>query len=452
MKIQSRILISVVSFQLVLLISFGVIIFHFSKEYVNNNFRKELEYRANIDKRFILENKLIPQDEYEDILKQYSENLNDEIIYNISYPYSNDSIFEKSKKLLPQVFIDELLHNKIAYYSDDSSLRIFGKEYTVTNKKYIVIISAKDTDGASLLKQLYNIIFTGILSISIVLLIVSFFLAKSILNPIKRKIYTAMKISSSNLHERITVENPNDEIGHLAIAFNRMLDRLEESFKLQSSFISNASHEIKNPLTMITGTAEIALLKDRSIDEYKQTLDSILQDSEYLNSLVNQLFLLAKTDANFEKLPKSKFSLIELLETISSQNKKLFNDKVKIIISKKSHTVSLYGNKDLLNSSIQNIIDNAIKFSNGKEVVIETLKVERRIEITITDNGPGVNDDEIMKITTAFYRSEKVRNINGHGIGLALTKKIIELHNGKITFENKKVTTGLKVIIILPIR
>ena len=125
-----------------------------------------------------------------------------------------------------------------------------------------------------------------------VLFIVSYFLARSILLPIKRKISSAMKISSSNLHQRIEVVNTNDEIGQLAIAFNRMLDRLEESFELQSSFISNASHEIKNPLTMISGTAEIALLKDRTNEEYKKTLESIIQDSDYLNSLVNELFYL----------------------------------------------------------------------------------------------------------------------------------------------------------------
>lgn len=450
MKIQSKIIITTVSLQLVLLISFGITIYYFLEGYIDNSFRIELEHRANVNEKILLEKNIISKDEYKKTLNEYVKKLSDEKIYHIKSSLISDSILSIAKVTFPEKFVSDLLNNKSSYYSS-ALLNLYGKEYKVNGEEWMIIISAKDIKGFNLLYKLKNIIIVGIFTISILIFIASYFLARSILNPITRKIQTAMKISSNNLYQRIEIENPNDEIGQLAIAFNRMLHRLEESFKLQSSFISNASHEINNPLTIISGTAEIALLKDRSIEEYKETLESILQDSDFLNSLVSQLFNLAKTNANFEKLPKEDFYLLDIIEVINTQNKKLYPDIVKIITSNNSQNAKIYGNKDLLISAINNLIDNAVKFSGRKDVVLETKRTANTINITITDNGPGVDKLELEKITSAFYRSEKVREIKGHGIGLALTEKIINLHNGSILFKNKKISSGLSVIVNLPL-
>ena len=451
MKIQSRIILTSFSFLLILLISFGATIYYFSKGYIDNTFRNELEHRANIVEKITLEKNLISNEEYTKIYKEYVKKLPDEKIYNIPFPYVDDSLINSNNNLLPKEFITELLETKSSFHTSRNSYATFGKEYIVNNKKWMVIISATDNEGSILLGTLKNIILLGTLIISLISIIVSYFLSKSILKPIKNKIYTAMNISSNNLHERINIENEYDEIGQLTIAFNRMLDRLEESFKLQSSFISNASHEIKNPLTMISGTAEIALLKDRSVEEYKKTLESILQDSDSLNSLVNQLFLLAKTDISYDKLPKNEFSSFDLFQVLNDQNKKLYPKIIKVIVSDNSKGAILYGNKDLLISAIQNLVDNAVKFSKGEEVIIETSRIANNLKITITDKGPGVKEQELEKITSAFFRSESVRNIEGHGIGLALTKKIVDLHNGGLSFKNKRITSGLSVEISLPL-
>ena len=267
MNIQSKIILTIVSVQLILIVSFGIIIFYFSKENIDKQFEIELEHRTQISEKVILEKNIISTDEYKEILKKHTLELVNEKRYYIEFPYNTDSLINIESNKFPEIFINELIENKYSFYSDDKKFQIFGKEYIVEGKKWLIIVSASNTEGFILLSKLKNIIIIGISIISIVLFIVSYFLARSILLPIKRKISSAMKISSSNLHQRIEVVNTNDEIGQLAIAFNRMLDRLEESFELQSSFISNASHEIKNPLTMISGTAEIALLKDRTNEE-----------------------------------------------------------------------------------------------------------------------------------------------------------------------------------------
>jgi len=451
LKIKSRIILTIVSSQLLLLIIFGAIIFHYAQKYNDSFFIDELEHRADVNEKYMLEKSSLSKEEYKHNLEEFVKKLPDEKLYNFVAPYKDDAeLF--NHKLFPKKFIEELLKNGHSYIRGKNHKKIFGKEYSVNGINHLIIISVTDKEGSILLNKLKKVIIIGIASITLILFIISFFLSESILKPIKRKIYSAMDISSSNLHKRIQVDNPNDEIGQLAIAFNKMLDRLEESFKLQSSFISNASHEIKNPLTMITGTAEIALLKDRTVDEYKKTLESILQDSDSLNSLVKQLFTLAKTDTSYPYLAKEYILLTDILKIIRDQNDKLYPKKIIVISSLKSNDVSVYGNFDLLISAFQNIIDNAIKFSEGKEVIIETIKLDNKVEIKITDNGPGVKESEIEKISHAFFRSESVRNIEGHGIGLALTKKIIELHDGSILFENRKISKGLIVIIRFPLK
>ena len=436
---------------MILLISFGVIIYFFSKDYIDDSFRKELEHRANVAEKIILEKNLISNEEYKKTYEEYVKKLTNEKVYNIPFPYKNSLLFNGKNKLLPEEFVTDLLEDKSSFYTNNKTFTTFGKEYIVNGKKWMIIISASNNEGYTLLLTLKKIIIIGSLIISIISIIISFFLSKSILKPIKNKIHSAMNISSDNLHKRIVIDNDNDEIGQLAIAFNRMLDRLEKSFKIQSTFLRNASHEIKNPLTMISGTAEIALLKDRSVDEYKKTLESILQDSDFLNSLVNQLFLLSKTDITYDKLLKNKFSISEILEQLDEQNKKLYPKKIKFIVSDNSKGAMLYGNKDLLISAIQNLIDNGVKFSGNKDVIIEISRITNNLKIVITDNGPGVKEKELEKITSAFFRSESVRNIEGHGIGLALTKKIVDIHNGNLSFRNKNISSGLSASISLPL-
>lgn len=363
----------------------------------------------------------------------YDENKNE--IYT-----NNDKIhFETIFKNINTVFLQIKLNNEIN--KELKSTIIVGQNYRFKGNNYFLIASARDTTGIKNLKQLKgNLVYIFICILSF-LGIIGWIFSRQILKPINTVIDQVNYLKLKKLNTRLTVKNQNDEIAKLTDAFNKMLDRIEKTIKLQNSFISNASHEIINPLASITSQIEIALLSDRSIDNYKKTLRLILQDINRLNQISEQLIKLSKYSDSQEKIGFNNLRIDELLwETKNSYLIKNPDAKIQLSIGNipdNEQSLIFKVNDVLLKTCFNNLLDNAIKFSTDKDVKLNLfVNDDFDLVITFENNGAGIDEDEFENLFTPFFRSTNSKNINGYGIGLAIVKSILDLHQFEITVES----------------
>lgn len=258
-------------------------------------------------------------------------------------------------------------------------------------------------------------------------------------------------ISEKNLGDRITDIKSQDELGQLASTFNDLLDRINQAFKREQQFIGDVAHEMKTPLATLKSELEVALQKTRSKDEYQKALKDAIVETDQLSSTLKNVLDLAWIESPQLQKNKTKIDLSELMNELVEIAKKLTINKNININSDIKTGIYISGFKDRLGRALLNIIDNAIKYSkvNGKvEILLEqspTLAV-----ITIKDNGRGIMESEISHIFDRFYRGAKTEKVFGAGLGLAIAKSIITLHQGEIKVKSQP-DKGSSFIITLPL-
>jgi len=431
----------------VALVIFGALVYLFTLNHSDKVFQELLSDRVTITEKLFLEKETFSDNELEKIKGQFLRALPEETEEVIELKNGLVPVFKYkySDKNKQQLIVNE------SYSFQEGNMTGVSNIFNVNKKRYLIIVTAVDVVGIQNLVFLRLRIFILILIAIPLLFITSFVVAKRALQPLTEKIHHANAISASNLYERLQIINPNDEIGELAIAFNKLLDRLEASFKTQKSFISNASHEIRNPLTAIMGEAEITGAKLRSKEEYAESLKTILQEAERLNLTVNNLLELSKVRATKEDIKLEILEFDDFLEEIKiSFDFVSPENKVSVSIAKIHNEIySVAINKNLMKTALFNLLDNACKFSSNKPVNINLVKVGDWLSLTIEDNGLGISEKDLLQVKEPFYRGENTLQINGSGIGLALCEKIITLNNGTLAIDSV-LNNGTKVIVMLP--
>ena len=447
MKISTKLALSFSLIASSIFIAFGIAVYVFAENHRNHEFQERLEERLLITEKIFLEKDSITSSEFEKITNQFLNTLPKETeeVIEISNNKSYNFKFNYPSKIMAK------LQNNTEFSFEDLEVQGISKVFKIKGKNYLIIVTAVDQIGLQNLSFLRMRIILLILIGIPMILFGSIIISKKALRPLTKKIHHANAISASNLHQRLKVFNPDDEIGELAIAFNKLLDRLELAFDAHKSFISNASHEIRNPLTAIMGEAEIAISKPRTPEEYIESLNAILAESDMLNSTVNNLLQLSKVMAydknvRFEAIDMGPF----LKEIKTSFNFINPDNKIDIAQQESGQSSSVMGNKKLLKTALFNLFDNACKFSDNNEVNVSLSTISETLKLTISDCGQGIDDEEIEKIKAPFYRGKNTLLIKGSGIGLSLTDKIISLHKGTLNFKSK-LGRGTEVVIVLPL-
>ncbi|MEJ6736561.1 MAG: HAMP domain-containing sensor histidine kinase [Flavobacteriales bacterium] len=447
MKISTRLAITFSIISSVIFIAFGLTVYVLESNYRQQSFQERLKERVIITEKIFLEKESFSPIDFEKITNQFLHTLPEETKEVIRIKKNVEPVFKY--KYPKEVKSDLSRNNKLEF--EYSEIQGESRIFNIKGKEYIIIVSAVDHVGLKNLSFLKNIIIIlALLSVPLIS-IGSFIIARRALLPISKKIDKANTITATNLHQRLNVHNPNDEIGNMAIAFNKLLDRLEESFEAQKAFIRNASHEIRNPLTAIMGEAEVINSRVRTTREYQKSLTTILSEAETLNLTVNNLLQLSKVNANEESINYHMLQfndfLIEIKKSFDFLNPK---NQVLLSVEKESKEFLISGNKNLLKTAILNLFDNACKFSSNNEVEVLLKKDKNWLILSVKDIGIGIENNDIEKVVTPFYRGNNVVNIKGSGIGLSLTSKIINLHEGVLEI-NSEIGIGTEIQVILPL-
>lgn len=341
---------------------------------------------------------------------------------------------------------------------------------TVEGKEYIVYDVLKHADPAGHIgfwirgfESVNSTILLGRSAVIIVLIIIpiililtafgGYYITKKAFLPVNNIIKTANEISSQNDITRRIKINPDateDELHDLSVTLNKMLDKIENLINKEKQFTSDASHELRTPISVILAQGEY-LFELAENEKEKELAENIVAKANQMSKLVSRLLLLSRIDQNRQKFNKEKIDLGVIIDIAVESMKNFASKKGIILLTDVSDNLIVYADESLLLSAITNLISNGIKYGvNGGRINIFASKTEEGTEIIVADNGIGIPEDCIDKIWGRFYRIDDVRNdeYGSSGLGLAMVKSIAELHGGEV-FVKSKFGEGTEFKIIL---
>ncbi|MCL2637536.1 MAG: HAMP domain-containing histidine kinase [Oscillospiraceae bacterium] len=302
-------------------------------------------------------------------------------------------------------------------------------------------------------RQIYTTtLVIAVLSIAIMLfvLFLGMYFIQSIVSPLRRVGDSAKKLAAGDFSDRVILAKNDDEIGELCRIFNSMADDLENSEKIKNDFISSVSHELRTPLTAIRGWSETVLETGKEDDSFEKGMKVITSETSRLSDMVEDLLDFSKMQSGRLKLQKSDMNpLEELSDAVSVYAEKAKKEKVNLVYNEPEFAVLIYGDKNRIRQVFINIIDNAIKYSGGGEVIVNAKLAENQLIISVSDNGCGISARDLPKVKTRFFKANNV--VRGSGIGLAVADEIIMRHEGTLEIESEQ-GKGTTAKIILPSR
>lgn len=448
MKIREKLTLQFTAIVGIILIVFSFSIYFVIKAHRYNSFRDRLLEKALNTANLLLEVDEIDINLLKELRRNYLQSLPEEFVR--VYDKNDSRIFKDDS--LDYTFSPSILNNvrkdrKLDFSDGDRQFVAISYK-----KDFVIIASARNIFGAQELKHLALILIIGNFLCLIVILISGRFFARQALKPISKIVTQVESIGEPNLGSRLDEGEKKDEISHLAMTFNKMFERIHDAFERQKRFVANASHELRTPLTTITGEIEVALMKNRTLDQYIQVLNSVLEEAKTLTKLSNDLLKLTQA-GDIKGIIIGRISLLELLHVISEENSKRNSDAVinyEISKAVKPDELFISGNVDLLKIALLNVIENGYKFSSYAPIDLIVSSNEEMVFIKVKDSGVGMTEEELGYVFQPFYRSENVSSIEGSGIGLSLTDKIIKLHGGFIEISSE-ISKGTEVTIALPI-
>lgn len=348
---------------------------------------------------------------------------------------NNDTInFDVNAALL-----DDIRESRQRYWTQDN-FEISGQEFHDENHEYVIIAGAVDIHGNRELAYL-GLLLSILFGIMITIVAASGWIyAGRALRPVNNLIEEVQKVSVDDLRKRLKERKYNDEIGKLITIFNMLLARIEKAFDTQKSFVSNVSHELRNPLTKITSQLEVTLLKERTVEEYRSTAESVLEDIRDLNLLSGSLLDLASLHDDSRTFTMTRLRVDEVLweslERVKSLDPLYKTEILTLTLPEDEEKLYIDGNLYLLLIAFQNIVENACKFSIDHTANVSFACSKQGIEIRVSDNGPGIYKDELENIFQPFYRANRTSKIKGYGVGLSLSQRIISIHKGVIQVDS----------------
>lgn len=453
MKIRTRLTILFTLLTAAILLLFVAVIFLTARS------DRELEFYALLKKEAVSKadlylNESVDNQVLQDIHRNTRKTLNEvEVaIYNahfdLLYHDASDNDFVKET---PPMIEEISRKGAIQFYQGD--WQVIGLLYKYRDKQFIITATGYDQHGYNKLNSLLR---NGSLAFVVSILFIylaGYYFSKKAFEPVSEMTEKARKISATNLDLRLATPDSKDELAELTHTFNEMLNRLEKSFDAQKQFVSNISHELRTPLAAIITELDLSASKERDVAQYKTAITNALSDARKLARLSNSLLDLAKASYDSSEISFKTVRIDEILLDARQQVQQA-SPTYKIDIHFEANfdddnMVSIRGNEYLLKVAFANFFENGCKFSqNNQCTVCISFDIKQTI-LRFSDNGIGIEENDLKNIFTPFYRGENKKFAEGYGIGLSLTDKIITLHKGTISVTSVK-NGGTTFTVVLP--
>ena len=391
----------------------------------------QLEKTAKLTALFYLEEDELPRREHRKIKREFQEqvlnievrvfNEEDSVRYGIQEEDSaitEDMLNRIREKKETHFKIDEYYYYGIFYPDNQGDFVVLLKE----NRDFFHVQSDK------LLFILSLVLIGGLVAI----LVLSKLLSHIAYRPVQDVVKQVNEIDPQSLPGRIDSKGTNDEVQMLIDTFNDLLKRLSENFEMQKNFINYFSHEVKTPLASISGNMQIFRNKERSPEEYQKLSREAIENVRRIEEIMNTLMVISglRTSGNSKEKFRADELIWNVLERFEPHIRKSVTVSIEIEADQKE-LLLVKGSKMQVQPAVQNLIENAYKFSNGSEVKLRLFESNQKPVLTIYDTGIGIPAEDLQRIEEPFFRSENARKINGSGMGFAVASAIFKHNNIK---------------------
>ncbi|WP_282056402.1 HAMP domain-containing sensor histidine kinase [Maribacter luteus] len=443
MKIRSKILIYFSSTVIVLVAFAMAIIFLLFSEYREEQFQQQqygkIQYTLKLINRYkelSAEVSLLLDEQ--DINDFYDEKL---LVFDVDKRPIFSSLDNLSVKNIDSI-LSMLSPNKNWLEGKEDNYDVIGVYLENDSSGYYAISKAYDAFGYDKMNYLRNLLFSIFIVISIVVLLVSFYLSKKISGPIAS---FAENLKHMSLTDKMPMNFAKDdssyELSNLTEKFNQLLERTQEAFSFQKHSVQHISHELKTPLAVLLSELE-RLTQNDDLNEVRASLDKQIIMVKSLGDTINILLDITKYETgDFNqsqpiRVDELLFDIISEINTISPDfefeveyyPKEIYEERLIVL-----------GNERLLRQAFGNLLNNAVSYSMGKNAQIKMdCSDPEQLKITIANNGKSITEEEQKHLFTHFFRGGNSQKKRGYGLGLALTKRILELHSGSITYASPK--------------
>ena len=347
--------------------------------------------------------------------------------------------------------MDRLLPPEIFPLAQQSSVAVGGrKDYHRGAKLFSLIAFNEASGGQAYMVQLaqdrssdervekeFAVLFIIVLASSVLAsACIAIIVTKRGLRPLTQLTQLVARMGPTHLKERVAPGSWPSELQPLAIAFDDMLKRLDDSFTRLSQFSADLAHELRTPVANMMGEAQVALTRERTAAEYRETIESTIGECERLSRIVDNLLFVARVDAAREPIARKRFDARKAVEKIAAFYQTAAEDRHVTITC--SGQGQIYADPDLFERAVGNLLDNALRFAPDRgSIQVAVSKHSNDFEVAISDNGCGIAAEHLPRVFDRFYRAESSRTSDGAGLGLALVKSIVELHGGSASIQSE---------------
>jgi heavy metal sensor kinase len=352
---------------------------------------------------------------------------------------------------------DESFNERVVRLADGSHAFVISHIHSMQGRTVLIRLGYSLVPFRERMLQFLSILLVALPVTLLLAGFASYAIAKRALMPLGQMAATAEKITATNLNDRIEIENPDDELGHMGRVLNHLLQRLEEAFVQLQRFTADAAHELRTPLASLRTIGELALRDKNNVDGYREAIGSILEETSRVNQTIEGLLLLAKAEAAQPGTARTSFSLVELTGEVLSVLEVLVEERQITVEQRgqRSTSASVHADRGLVRAAIMNILHNALKFSPAGSTLRINFEnyqsTQRFVELSVHDQGPGIRSSEYEKVFDRFYTTtdRETASMSGSGIGLSVAKLVIERNGGEIFFD-PSVSEGARCIVRLP--